>query len=104
MPSNKLLVAVIAAGFCVGCHAAPKHRYECPSPLVDASGKHTLVHVDVFDGPPKDKAILQVLKDLRGFDPYLVCTYHGTNRAVTIHAVGANSCAAPDEPNTVYCD
>ncbi|WP_414649700.1 STY0301 family protein [Dyella sp.] len=104
MSSSKLLITAMAACFCVGCQAASKHRYECPSPLVDAKGKHTLVHVDVFDGPPKDKAFLQVLTDLKGLDPYLVCTYQGTDKVVTIHAVGASSCAAPDEPNTAYCD
>lgn len=104
MSLSRLLMTTVAACFCVACHAATKHRYECPSPLVDEKGKHTLIHVDVFDGPPQDRAFLEAITNLKGRDPYLVCSYQGTDKVVTIHAVGAGSCAAPDEPNTAYCD
>jgi hypothetical protein len=105
MSLNRLFVATVAASLCVACQAAEKHRYECPSPLVDDKGQqHELTHVDVFDGPPQNKAFLQVITHLQGLDPYLVCSYKDTDKVVTIHAVGAAACGGADVPNTAYCD
>lgn len=100
----KLLFASSAILACAACGATEKHRYECPSPLTDDKGQHALKHVDVFDGPPKDQAFLQGWMHLKGRDIYLVCAYDGTDKVVTIHAQGVNSCDAPDKPNTAFCD
>lgn len=104
MLRNRSLVTATAMLACVACSAAEKHRYECPSPLVDDKGQHTLKHVDVFDGPPKDQAFLQGWTNLKGRDIYLVCSYEGTDKVVFIHAPGVDTCDAPDKPNTAFCD
>lgn len=101
---TKWLVAITTTLTCVACSAAEKHRYECPSPLVDDKGQHTLKHVDVFDGPPKDQALLQGWTNLKGRDIYLVCAYETTDKVVTLHAQGADTCDASDKPNKAFCD
>jgi hypothetical protein len=104
MSLTRPLITTIALGMCITCHASTRHRYECPSPLVDGKGTHALAHVEVFDGPPQQQASLEMWKPLKGKDPYLVCTYQGTDTVTTIHAVGANACDATDKPGAAYCD
>jgi hypothetical protein len=101
---SKPLFAAVAVLACVACHASEKHRYECPSPLVDANGHHAITHVDLFDGPPQNQAFLQGWSNLKGRDIYLVCTYDGTTTVITIHAQGVDSCDATDKPVTAFCD
>lgn len=104
MSSSKWLAVAVMAGVCAACHAKSSHRYECPSPLPVGGVEHALKHVDLFDGPPRDRAFLQAWDSLKGVDPYLVCSYDGTGQVVTIHAVGSKSCQATVKPLAAYCD
>lgn len=104
MSFSKRLVTAAALFACVACHATEQHRYECPSPLLIGNVKHALKHVAVYDGPPKDRASLQAWDSLKDVDAYLVCAYEGTDKVVTIHAVGSTSCDATDKPQAAFCD
>jgi hypothetical protein len=101
--SNRLAIA-FALCACVACRAAEPHRYECPSPLMLNHVGHVLAHVHVYDGPPKNGVDLEAWDSLEGIDPYLVCHYEGTDKVVTIHAIGSKSCDAADHPAAAFCD
>jgi hypothetical protein len=110
--STRCLVATLALLTCTTCSAATHHRYECPSLLVDGKIKRELSHIEVFDGPPKDMASLipaaaddaGILDGLEKVDVYLVCGYKGTDKIITIHALGATICKGTDHPSAAFCD
>ncbi|MBE1160905.1 STY0301 family protein [Dyella acidiphila] len=102
--SSAALAVVMAIPTCAACDAAAKHHYQCPSSLADRGSQHALVHADVFDGPPEDKAFLRAWGDLKGGDIYLVCSYAETDKVVSIHAIGVNTCGDSSKPSTAYCD
>jgi hypothetical protein len=104
MSFSKCLLAVLGCCACAVSHATEPHRYVCPSPLLLGNFKHVLKHVEVYDGPPKNMASLEAWGLLKNVDVYLVCTYDGTDKDVTIHAVGSASCNSTDKPRTAFCD
>jgi len=104
MSFSKRLVTVLGFCACVVGHATERHRYECPSPLLVGNVKHTLKHAEVYDGPPKNMASLEAWGVLKDVDVYLLCTYDGTDKSITIHAVGSASCNATDKPRAAFCD
>jgi hypothetical protein len=112
MSSSRFLFAILALCIPAAPYAATHHRYECPSPLVDGKVKRSLSHIDVFDGPPMDMASLipapagnvAIWDKLEDVDVYLVCEYKGTDKIVTIHAIGATNCTGTDHPSAAFCD
>jgi hypothetical protein len=102
--STMCLTAWLALFTCATCYAATAHRYQCPSPLIDGMGKHSLWHAKVYDGSPENMASLIGWNSLNHVDVYLVCTYRGTTKTVAVHAKGASSCDATDKPLSAFCD
>jgi len=97
-------LAIFASCVPAVLYAEVHHRYECPSPLVKGKFNHSLWHVDVYDGPPKNMASLIVWESLNHVDVYLVCTYKGTDKTAAVHAEGASSCDTTDKPPAAFCD
>ncbi|PMS36156.1 hypothetical protein B0G57_104257 [Trinickia symbiotica] len=104
MSFNKRLLMAVALCACTACHATERHRYACPSPLTEGSVNHALKHVELYDGPPKNLVSLQAWDSLKDVDPYLVCSYEGTDKVVTIHAAGSKACDATAKPKAAFCD
>jgi hypothetical protein len=82
----------------------------CPSSIGDGAAQHRLTNASIFDGPPEEKADLVPdssgrldLWKLEGVDAYLVCRFAGTERVVTLHAVGAKICEAGAKPFRATC-
>ena len=105
---NRLAAPAIAlsALSCAAAGPAP-----CPSTLTDPAGRHALVKVSLYDGPPNRMADQIPVPDGHGarwdidrrMDPYLVCSFEGTKQTVTLHESGAKICKATDHPTRAWC-
>ena len=112
MSSCRYLVAIFALSVPTILCTTAHHRYECPSPLIEGKTRHALRYVNVYDGPPENLASLipvpagraDMWDGLQYVDAYLACEYKGTDKIITIHALGATVCKGTDHPSAAFCD
>ncbi|WP_184416370.1 STY0301 family protein [Rhodanobacter sp. MP7CTX1] len=111
MSLSRTLSTIFALSLSASSWAAVQHRYVCPAFVSDGKARRALENVTVYDGAPEERASLIPMTtnnvdtwDMHETDAYLSCEYKGTDKVVTIHALGASYCRAAGYPLVASCN